>query len=622
MKRWRLFILNLLILNFELSFAQLPYGYAPMGVGLEELSALGGGKNEFVQGMVLFDPTTDPALGRMKGMSIRGVRCYLCADYKQKRQKRSGILASTGTIGNLVRTTYADLSEGWNDVLFDEPLVIGEEKLYLGIQAYETIGTPYPLIAYAAATVPQSCWVNLGKTTWQEFSDRGSLLIFALLDDEAADLIGQTAYAQNTFHPQTVAPEADFEGGLYVHNFTSEPIQSIEIAMQGEGAETPTLRTIELSEPIPAYGGTVVTTMLRSGKTEGTSVGWTATVTKINGAEAQPGRPGTTPLYVTFDNFIRTPLIEEFTSQRCINCPQMAYFLEKALEAHQGDYVYVAHHSGFMEDKFTTQPDREILYVFGGYENEYNPAIMYNRAILEGENQIIQGVRDMSPEPYEQALALAADMPAMAEVNIESAGGQVTVSGRVARDLVGTPLYLSCYLVEDGISTDSYPQLGLDDEDAPSDLKDVFRHNGVILHYFTAEAIGDLLPTETNGSYSVTYPMVEKAGFGGTSRRLVAFVHKVNKSNPYDTYVLNAAEKRLDDEDGIREIQNSKFNDDGEIVNRKSSNSTCYDLQGRQIVNQKSSNGTPPAPEHQLERKKLQKGLYIINGRKVIIGSN
>ena len=314
--------------------------------------------------------------------------------------------------------------------------------------------------------------------------------------------------------------------------------------MQGEGAETPTLRTIELPEAIPAYGSTVVTTKLRSGSAEGTSVGWTATVTKVNGQEAQPGRPGTTPLYVTYDNFIRTPLIEEFTSQRCIACPQMAYFLEKALEEYEGSYVYVAHHSGFVEDKFTTQPDRDILYVFGGYENQYNPAIMYNRAILEGENQIIQGVRDMSPEPYRQALALAADMPAMAEVNIETTSSQVTVSGRVARDLVGTPLYLSCYLVEDGISTDDYPQLGMDDADAPADLKDVFRHNGVILHYFTSQAIGDQLSIEANGSYSVTYPMEEKVGFGGTARRLVAFVHKVNQSDPYDTYVLNGADPK------------------------------------------------------------------------------
>lgn len=594
MKRLAL-LLNLFLLNFELSLAQLPYGYAPMGVQPEELSALGGNKNEFVQGMVLFDPTTDPALGRMKGMTIKGVRCYMRADYKQKRQKRSGILASTGSVSNIVRTTYIDLLEGWNDVMFDEPLVIGDEKLFIGVQAYETIGTPYPLVTYAAATVPQSCWVNLGKSTWQEHSDRGTLLIFALLDDEAAPFISQTAYAQNTFHPQTVAPKRDFEGGLYVHNFSTQPIQSIEIAMQGEGAETPTLRTIDLPEAIPAYGGTVVTTRLRSGKTEGTSVDWTATITKINGQEAQAGRPGTTQLYVTYDNFIRMPLIEEFTSQRCVNCPQMAYFLEKALEEYEGNYVYVAHHSGFVEDKFTTQPDREILYVFGGYENEYNPAIMYNRAILEGENQIIQGIRDMSPEPYKQALALAYDMPAMAEVNIENDGSNVTVSGRVARDLVGKPLYLSCYLIEDGISTKDYPQLGMNDADAPSDLQDVFRHNGVILHYFTTEAIGDLLSTEANGSYSVTYPMVEKAGFGGTARRLVAFVHKVNKDDPYDTYVLNATEMSLDDDDAIKGIPEGSENSDYSEYSDK-----WYDLSGRRVSNPK-------------------RGIYIKGNKKVVI---
>ena len=267
--------------------------------------------------------------------------------------------------------------------------------------------------------------------------------------------------------------------------------------------------------------------------------------------------------------------------------------LEKALQEYQGDYVYVAHHSGFYEDVFTTQPDREILYVFGGYEYEYNPAIMYNRAILEDENQIIQGVRDMSPEPYKQALALASNMAAMAEVNIESDNGQVTVSGRVARDLVGKPIYLSCYLIEDGISTKDYPQLGMDDADAPSDLKDVFRHNGVILHYFTTEAIGDLLSTEANGSYSVTYPMVDKSGFGGTARRLVAFVHKVNKSDPYDTYVLNAAEKNLDDDDRIISVDYGQRNE----------SDIMYDLSGRMVSNP-------------------QKGLYIKGNKKILLHHN
>ena len=194
--------------------SQVPYGYAPANPVAEELSALGGNKNQFVQGLTKFDPAQDPVLQRLKGKEVKGVRCYVRADYKQARQKRSGILASSGKPDNIVRQTYADLSEGWNDVLFDEPFVIGDEAFYLGWQAYETIGTPYPLVAYAKATVPQSCWVNQAKKSWEEYIDRGTLLIFALLDDEAAAEFNNAAYAQNTTHPQTVAPNQDFTGGL------------------------------------------------------------------------------------------------------------------------------------------------------------------------------------------------------------------------------------------------------------------------------------------------------------------------------------------------------------------------------------------------------------------------
>ncbi len=571
--------------------AQVPYSYAPGTVTPEELSALGGNKSQFVQGLVLFDCAADPALARMKGRSIKGVRCYLRADYKQARQKRSGILACSGSPGNLVQITYADFQEGWNDVMFDQPLTIGEEKIYLGVQVYETLGTPYPLVTYAAATVPQSCLVNQGKKSWEEYNDRGTLLIAALLDDDAADCLERTAYAQNTTHPQTVAPDADFTGGLYLHNFSATPITTLKIAMQGAGATTPTYREIQLTEPIGAYGSTVVTAQLHSGLTEGTSVAWSATVAEINGTEAQAGRPGTTPLYVTYDNFIRTPLVEEFTSQRCINCPQMAYFLEKALDEHEGEVIYVSHHSGFAKDAFTSAADEAVVYVFGGYENEYNPAIMYNRTVFEGENTIVQGIRDMSPEPYLEALDIAADMPAMAEVNIEAATDEVQVSGRVARDLVGKPLYISCYLVEDGITTNSYPQLGMDDADAPADLKEVFRHNGVILHSFTKEAVGDLLEVQADGKYSLTYPVVEKEGFGGTGRRIVALIHKVNKNNLRENGVLNAAQLSVVPT-GVEAIK------DGQPTG--SQLSAVFDLAGRKVMSP-------------------QRGLYIRHGRKVLV---
>ena len=72
--------------------AQVPYSYAPLEVSNDEISALGSGvKSQFIQGLTLFDPATDPALARMKGLKIKGVRCYLRADYKQAKQKRSAM---------------------------------------------------------------------------------------------------------------------------------------------------------------------------------------------------------------------------------------------------------------------------------------------------------------------------------------------------------------------------------------------------------------------------------------------------------------------------------------------------------------------------------------------------
>lgn len=288
--------------------AQIPYGYAPSEASAEELSALGGGKNQFVQGAVLFDPSEDPALQRLQGHTIRGIRCYLSANYKQARQKRSAVFAALETPSNTVRTTYADFSTGWNDILFEEPLIIGESKIYLGVQAYETIGTPYPLVAYAAATVPHSCLVNQGKKTWEEYTDRGTLLILALLDDDSLPMLRRTAYAQNTTHPQTVAPATDFEGTLYVHNFSDQPLSSLEVAMQGEGDEQPTVRELALPAPLSAYASTCLTTLLHAGTAEGTQVSWTATVVRTNGEEAQPGRPGTTTLYVTRDKVWTTTM--------------------------------------------------------------------------------------------------------------------------------------------------------------------------------------------------------------------------------------------------------------------------------------------------------------------------
>ena len=106
---WQRSLVALLLFHLALPiFSQVPYGYAPANAATDDLSALGGNKNQFVQGLTKFDPAQDPVLQRLKGKEVKGVRCYVRADYKQARQKRSGVLASSGKPDNIVRQTYAN----------------------------------------------------------------------------------------------------------------------------------------------------------------------------------------------------------------------------------------------------------------------------------------------------------------------------------------------------------------------------------------------------------------------------------------------------------------------------------------------------------------------------------
>lgn len=588
-------------LGAQAQTATVPYGFAPNDIAEADKSMLGlGDKSGFVKAAVCLDPATDPVLQRLKGQKILGVRVLLQHRYRNgKNQTRNYVMAATGTPDNMVAQKVTTLEAGWNDVCFDEPLTIGDEPIYVGAQVYETLSDNRPFVAYGQASVPGACWFKLKDDDWKSFTDRGTLCIAALLDSAVATpQLERTAYVQNTTHPQTVAPSTDFEGGLYIHNFTTAPITSLTVAMQGQGDHEPTMRDITLSSPVPAYGSVNITTTLRSGHEGSTEATWSAWATTINGTAAQDARRSQTTLAVSQDDFIRVPLVEEFTSMPCPNCPYMAYYLEKGLELWRESgrqIIYLGHRCGYRYDDFTCDNDKAIEYLFNG--DSYNPAVTFNRTQYEGQTGIMFGSYFDSGEMFVSAFETAADQFAQAEVFVEptrSNDGQVSlrVHGRVASDYVSKEVYISAFLVEDSIPVSArYPQEGYDEPDGPADLKDVFKHNGVIRGTYNKEAIGDRLTVNEDGTFDVTYSGISLTNEEvEKNMRVVALLHRVNKANIADNFVLNAAEARWQTTNGISVPP----------VTTKKAEEAIYDLQGRRVSN----------PTH---------GLYIVGGKKVVI---
>ena len=198
--------------------------------------------------------------------------------------------------------------------------------------------------------------------------------------------------------------------------------------------------------------------------------------------------------------------------------------------------------------------DEELLYLFGS-KALMNPAVMYDRWVPEGESSPIFGAQLAEHEPYLEQIMAAAVRPAMASVefdlrydeNAKTIG--CTVSGRVGTSIVsaGIPAYLSVYLIEDNIPlTEDLFQLGLDGDDAPADLKEKFRHNGIKRHDFTLTLGGDLLTTDENGNYSVDYADIAiDPSWNVNNLKVVGYVCKINKDDIRENGVLNANYKHL-----------------------------------------------------------------------------
>ena len=378
------------------------------------------------------------------------------------------------------------------------------------------------------------------------------VLMMQAMTEADESLTDGAAVASFSDTPLVVNPAQSFDCTLYICNMSAEPLRSATLTLSD--GETSNDYAIDLSTtPLPAHQAMAMDYEFAAGEKTGAAVTYTLTVAQVNGKEATKTKPCTKQMYVAGDAFERIPLVEEFTSQRCQNCPFMAYFLDEAMEQWKNEghqVVYVTHHTGFAEDTFTSSVDREMLYLFGT-SNTFNPAVMYDRRVFSGDISPVHSAKNVAEsDQYYDAISTVASVPGMARVMVSestTADGKhtVKVSGELNKGIVdeGNKLYLSTYVIENGISTKDAPQLGLDDEDAPSDLKDKFRHNGIIRISLSDVAMGDEIQVSRGDKYTfeVEYePVSYKEGWDVNNMNVVAFVHMTDKDDLTRNYVLNA----------------------------------------------------------------------------------
>lgn len=392
------------------------------------------------------------------------------------------------------------LQKGWNDVALSEPLAISAATgdLYIGYTYYCRNR------AYAVSVVgegqPGTSFVNTSGS-FADLKDAGVLSIEGVVTGNSLPSfdLGLTRVALGPDQSGT-----GYYADLSVSNLGTQDVSGFDVTVS-RGAQT--LASLSSSEPIARQEQKKVhfTFSPSADIDPGDTILFTISAL-ADGTDADMSNNSVAANFI----FERNCLAEEFTTERCVNCPRVAGYFHDALES-KAEYatrvVGVCHHAGYYTDWLTEDCDQDLTALYTG--GVYAPAMMVNRmaywtngsggadnVFLPTSAQQLETVFD-----YELERGANCFVRVEAEPNADTSSVTLTITGQKNLAFDTTNKYLFIYVTEDNIKAQSQ-----------SGAEGTFYHQHVIRAYNSSW--GDNINWQGN-SFTATY------------------TYKINKGDPY-----------------------------------------------------------------------------------------
>lgn len=267
-------------------------------------------------------------------------------------------------------------------------------------------------------------------------------------------------------------------------NFGTDSIYSIDYTYENGGKTTS--GTVKFREPVKYYCASTFHFDAPVNEAAGRYTNGKLTITKANGKDDEytTGRDNEYPYVNTValsEAYKRTPVIEEFTSTTCGNCPWGIIGLPKAVEAVNGKAVAIAVHADNDPNSYGYDP-----LVSSSYENvAYQYASSFPSAFVNREEMthayygIVDAVKEMAEKPCEVSMTFTPKktlqgikMNTKLNFTIDAAEGEYGIAYAVTEDNVENVSqlnYFSYYYNER--TKKGYPQYVTWFNDLPSDVK-------------------------------------------------------------------------------------------------------------------------------------------------------
>lgn len=411
----------------------------------------------------------------------------------------------------LARKLFTWVDEGWQYVLFDEPVAITGDSLYVG---YKITGTGFVIgLEQASKMVPtEFMWWN---NQWYKLSDMGTKGYWSIQAIvKGGDYSTESQYGlsiDNLSIPEATRANDQFKTILEVRNTGVRTIGGFELTSSIGGVAT----THAVDKVLLNGQSAKVEIMVPVGDVDG-NVDFNVKA-KIKNQEVETEEYSSNlNVYAGLER--NAILIEQFTGQNCSNCPAGAAAIKKAIsELVDPDKVcWIAHHTYYpgVGDAFTVPGNLAVADALG--VTQY-PMCNINRKEVEYESgriQLIWHPAAMTSSILASLLPTPADatMELTREFNAETRELKVAVKGQSLKDIA----YITVLVNQDNMV--AYQSGATGDYNHTSPRK------------FLTAGIGDKLTLDAEGNYSVEYTdtIPEKVGDFDCvleDMEVVAFIH-------------------------------------------------------------------------------------------------
>lgn len=500
-------------------------------------------------------------------------------------------------------------SAGWTLVTLPEAYVIpdGGEDLVLGykldLPANNYIPSVFP------NGVDNSCFVSIdgdndeqGNPIWVDLSETVNLPLMALVEDPEGKSVDYVVLGDFLYDAVAPAGEA---GTTYarLYNKGTNAVSTIGISCT-QGEQTWDYE-MELTSSIePGYNARVFLPLYCFATGDATYA-----IKYVNGeTPSHPFSTKVTQIGVPADvaaKYVRRPLMEFFTSENNFYAPTYFTYITDGLGDLYDQWSVVTVHC---DDQFMTgSDDDDTLRMLLDFEDNDSLSVTLPSVSIDRTAYTCNYYARRRPVDYVLYPNFANDvykqvqeMPTFASVNVAGKVNDglqsvsIDVSGDIAEGIMPAdePLYLSVYLIEDSVKSES--QKFWDDKEE-GDYGGVYTHPNVIRRRLTP-LYGTQLEAN-HGSYTMHFDQRISSKWDATKLGVIAFVNR-GKDNSYMTRnVINSGQARLSLPSGINSVEAGK--EDARII-------AVYNTAGvEQPLNEK------PAPGVYIVKK-------LVNGKTVV----